>query len=230
MAKLHMLHYHYDAHTQETLSTPMWWYWQHLLLSEQTLITGSCPAIINTLRPRRNRCYFADDIFKCIFVNKNVWISIKISLKFISKGPINNNPSLVQIMAWRQPGDKPLSEPTMVRSLTHICVTRPQWVEGIPVGIIWLLRWQMEWHHQKRVWISDEWVLCSSQHFWQEVLGSNEARSQWGLSRGCVLKHLWIAKIRRQVQNHFQRLAKICLTKRRRCLQTGVRHSNQQWG
>ena len=31
-------------------------------------------------------------------------------------------------MAWRRSGDKPLSEPMMVSSLTHICVTRPQWV------------------------------------------------------------------------------------------------------
>ena len=45
---------------------------------------------------------------------------IKISLKFVPKGPINNIPSLVQIMAWRRPGDKPLSEP-MMASLTHIC-------------------------------------------------------------------------------------------------------------
>ena len=32
-------------------------------------------------------------------------------------------------MAWRRPGDKPLSEPMMVRLTTHICVTRPQWVK-----------------------------------------------------------------------------------------------------
>ena len=44
-------------------------------------------------------------------------------------GPINNIPALVQIMAWRQLGDKPLSEPMMVLLLTHICVTRPQWVK-----------------------------------------------------------------------------------------------------
>ena len=41
---------------------------------------------------------------------------------------INNIPALVQIMVWRQPGDKPLSEPMMVSLLRHICVTRPQWV------------------------------------------------------------------------------------------------------
>ena len=33
------------------------------------------------------------------FLNENVRISIKISLKFVPKGPINNNPALVQIMA-----------------------------------------------------------------------------------------------------------------------------------
>ena len=71
---------------------------------------------------------FADNTFKCIFLNENVTISIKISLKFVAKGPINNIPALVQIMAWRRPGDKPLSEPMMVSLPTHICVTRPQWV------------------------------------------------------------------------------------------------------
>ena len=86
---------------------------------------------VNTLRPTQNGCHFAYDIFKCIFLNENVWIPIKISLKFVPKGPINNIPALVQIMAWRRPGDKPLSEPMMVSLPTHICVSRPQWVNGI---------------------------------------------------------------------------------------------------
>ena len=83
---------------------------------------------LNTLRLRQNGRHFADDIFKWIFLNENIWISIKISLKFVSKGPFNNNPALVQIMAWCRPGDKPLSEPMMVSLTMHICVTRPQWV------------------------------------------------------------------------------------------------------
>ena len=62
------------------------------------------------------------------FLNENVGISIKISLKFVHKGPINNVQALVQILAWRRPGDKPLSEPMMIILLTHICVTRPEWV------------------------------------------------------------------------------------------------------
>ena len=83
---------------------------------------------INSSRPRPNRLHFADDIFKCIFLNENIWIPIKISLKFVPKGHINNIPALVQIMAWRRPGDKPLSGPMMIRLPTHICVTRHQWV------------------------------------------------------------------------------------------------------
>ena len=82
----------------------------------------------NTLRPRHNGCHFTDAIFKCIFLNENFWIPIKISLKFVPKGPINYIPTLVQIMAWRRQGDKPLSETMMVRLLTPICITRPQWV------------------------------------------------------------------------------------------------------
>ena len=87
-----------------------------------------CSAL-NSLRPRQNGRHFADDILKCIFLNENLWIPIKISLKFIPKGPIDNILALVQIMAWRRLGDKPLSEPVMVSLLTHICVTRPQWVD-----------------------------------------------------------------------------------------------------
>ena len=66
-----------------------------------------------------------------IFLNENIRFSIKISLKFVPKFPINSIPVLVQIMAWRRPGDKPLSEPMMVFLLTHICVTRPQWVKQL---------------------------------------------------------------------------------------------------
>ena len=91
---------------------------------------------LNTLRPRQNGSRFADDTFKLIFLNENVRISIKISPKFVPKGPINNNPALVQIMAWCRSGDKPLSEPMMVSLLTHICVTRPQWVRSVTIHVL----------------------------------------------------------------------------------------------
>ena len=76
--------------------------------------------LYNTLRPRQNGQHFADDIFKCIFFFENVWILIKILLKFVPKVRINNIPALVQIMAWCRPGDKPLSEPMVVSLLTHL--------------------------------------------------------------------------------------------------------------
>ena len=63
------------------------------------------------------------------FLNKNGRISFEISLKFVLKGSIANIPALVQIMAWRHPGDKPLSEPMMISLPAHICVTRPQWMK-----------------------------------------------------------------------------------------------------
>ena len=110
------------------MSSGKWWPFCLGLnvLTHRHPVTHLC--IINSLRPRPNRRYFADDIFKCIFENENEWISPRISLKFVPKVRINNIPALVQIMAWRLPGDKPLSELMMVDLLTHICVTRPQWV------------------------------------------------------------------------------------------------------
>ena len=58
--------------------------------------------IINTLRPRQNGHHFPDDIFKWILVNEIIWILIKISLKFVPRGQIDNIPALIKIMAWRR--------------------------------------------------------------------------------------------------------------------------------
>ena len=78
-------------------------------------------ASFNTLRLRQDGRHLPDDIFKCIFLIESVWISLKISLKFVPKVRINNIPALVHIMAWRRPVDKPLSEPLMVKLLMYIC-------------------------------------------------------------------------------------------------------------
>ena len=56
---------------------------------------------LSTLRPRQNARYFPHDICKCIFLNENVWISIKISL-FVPEGPINNTGSDNGLMPVRQ--------------------------------------------------------------------------------------------------------------------------------
>ena len=72
-----------------------------------------------------------DPVSQTTLSNAFYWMTmtIRISLKFVSKSPIYNIPTLVQIMAWRRPDDKPLSEPMMVRLPTHIYTTRPQWVK-----------------------------------------------------------------------------------------------------
>ena len=80
----------------ETGFNMKWWYFQ---LQQQWVLLK-----INTLRPGENGRHFPDDIFKCIFLNEDIWISIKFSLKFVPKGPIDNISALVQIMAWRRPG------------------------------------------------------------------------------------------------------------------------------
>ena len=86
--------------------------------------------LFSTLRSSQHARHFADDISKRIFLNGNIKLTLKVSLKFVPKFRINNVPALVQIIAWRRPGDKPLSEPMMDSLLTHICVTRPQWVDN----------------------------------------------------------------------------------------------------
>ena len=121
-----------------------------------------------TLRSRQNGRRFPDDIFKCFFLNENLWISLQISPKFVLNVRINNIPALVRIMAWRRLGDKPLSEPMIGNSLTHLCVTRPQWLKTFEPGrtnilyIFFLFSWNMEKNifrfrfHSNFIWSSGE--------------------------------------------------------------------------
>ena len=53
-------------------------------------------APFNILRPRQNGLHFPDDIFKWIFVNENMFISIKISLKVVPRGLINKIPAFMR--------------------------------------------------------------------------------------------------------------------------------------
>ena len=92
----------------------------HLLLCSIYWVWNQMLKMISLTHWGRDKmaAIFADGSFISIYVNENVWISIKISLKFVSKGPINYIPALVQIMAWSLP--------------TNICVTWPQWVNAFP--------------------------------------------------------------------------------------------------
>ena len=103
-----------EAHTMLQIHASMYWGWDKM------------------------GCHFADDIFKCIFLNENAWIPIEISPKFDPKGPVNNITALVQIMAWCWLDDNPFHEPMMVRLWMHVCITQPQWVKdcGVFVAII----------------------------------------------------------------------------------------------
>ena len=123
-----------------------------------------CFVVLNTLRARHNGRHFADDTFKCIFLNENVWISIKISLKFVPKSPIDNIPALFQIKAWCRPGDKPLSEAMMASLLTHICVARPQWVKSLaPERFKWNF-WEVIF---KLILVIDGWYIsCEIEPRW----------------------------------------------------------------
>ena len=56
-----------------------------------------------------------DDKFRCAFSNENDRFPIQISLKFAHRSPIDNNAALVQVMAWRRTGDKPLFEPMLTQ-------------------------------------------------------------------------------------------------------------------
>ena len=58
--------------------------------------------IHDALRPRQDGCHFADNIFKCIFVNETFEFQIKFHRNMFLLGLIDHTPALVQIMAWRR--------------------------------------------------------------------------------------------------------------------------------
>ena len=102
--------------------------------------------------------------FSRAFVNENCFILIKCSLKYVRNGPIDNNPALVQIMAWRRSGDKPSSEP-MISLPTHICITRPQWVNQCPnpnAGLADMSLWKeskVDSTVHPKIWSLSLWAL-----------------------------------------------------------------------
>ena len=72
----------------------------------------NCSAFLTHLPLNKMAATFANDIFKCIFMDEK---SIRISLKFVPKGPIDNKAALVQVMAWRQTCDNPLPELLLIQ-------------------------------------------------------------------------------------------------------------------
>ena len=77
------------------------------------LMTSSC--VITHLGRNKVAAIFQTTFINAFFFNENACILIKISLKLVPIGPIENKSALVEAMAWRRTGDKPLSEPMMVQ-------------------------------------------------------------------------------------------------------------------
>ena len=159
---------------------------------------------LNTLKLRPNGRQSPNDVFKCIFLNENISISIKISQKFVPKGPIDNSPALVQIMAWRRPGDKPLSKTMMISLLTHICVTLSRCVyNNQAVTVTYFL---IDGNKYSRGWWNGplNLLLCGIQiHiFFLTVL----EKSMWPVTLAGLL--LWVMKITvRQKYHHLMKFS-----------------------
>ena len=83
------------------------------------LIIRALFRLMNSSPPQQNDCYFADNTYSYIFISNFMnWMLcffIQISLKFVPKEPIYNKRVLIQVMAWGQTGDKPLSESTLTQ-------------------------------------------------------------------------------------------------------------------
>ena len=106
---------------------------------------------------------------KYIFMNENIRIVIEIWLKLFPKSPINNISTLVQIMVWHHPGDKPLSESMMVRLLMHICITGPQSVIALPEAEYKLSVWTCKTPHLPYLTFSNELLSIFCAEFRQNV-------------------------------------------------------------
>ena len=110
------VHYNVTVMMFQLLASSGYWnsrYWLVLRINGSLSTWNKISIFLYSSPHGQNVRHFTDDIFKCIFLNENIRISIEISLKFVPKVPIDNIPALVQIMAWRRTGDKPLSEPML---------------------------------------------------------------------------------------------------------------------
>ena len=108
---------------------------------------------INSSLPEQDGHLFADDIFRCIFDDEIFCILIKISLRFVPKGTNVNIPALVQIMAWRRIGDKPLSEPMLTQFTDAYVRHQGRWVKTLTLE-------QNGWHSQIQFLESKILIFC----------------------------------------------------------------------
>ena len=125
----------------------------------------------------------AGDSFKYIFLNENELMSIQISLKFVPIVPIDNKSALVQVMAWRRTGDKPLSEAMMTQftdaymrhqgemsfkkilSYLIACYILELWSGG------WKI-YTMAWNRRRKSWSKSpgSYIQIEAPHHWPFVM------------------------------------------------------------
>ena len=134
--QLHLLmlarwHFHFQSSglfATKQLFSKMLFTGTHLVMNRCVRVLLEC----NWIQMHIYSLTLSDDIFKCLLLNGNIWISLRILLKCVKYVPtvrINNNLALVQIIIWGTPGHKPLSETTVVRFLTLLCITQLQGVD-----------------------------------------------------------------------------------------------------
>ena len=120
--------------------------WCHMFYFTVTCYTESNAVVVhylsvNSSLPEQNGRRFADEIFKYTFLNKKCGIFIRVSSKFVAKGPIDNTSVLVRVMALHRTGDKSLPEPMLTISPSHICGIMEKWVKtGSRVPLGWYIR------------------------------------------------------------------------------------------
>ena len=96
---------------------------------------------------------------KSIFMNRNILISTKIILKVVPKFPINNNPALFQIMAWRRTGHATLLHPFVLG------IGGGGWWMMVEVGQIPICASR----HQTPSGLSDFVHRCSIKNIWSVI-------------------------------------------------------------
>ena len=75
------------------------------------------------ISPGQNGRHFADHIFRCIFINEKFWLGIHWCLF------LRSNWALVQVMAWRRTGVKPIPEPMLAQFTDAYMRHKGRWVD-----------------------------------------------------------------------------------------------------
>ena len=131
----------YSCYVKWKVSFTLCNYHWHYIMLEESEVKWTPDSLINicthwkyhlTHWGRDKMADISQTTFPSVFSSMKMFeFRLKFHWSFVPKGPINKIPALVQIMAWRRPGDKLLSEPMLISLPTHICVNRPQWVKNI---------------------------------------------------------------------------------------------------